>query len=70
MLVTILAITIEDLVSDPDTLFEDSDEAGDVVEFGFLQHTLFAYAFVENLHTNTHFRVCVFSCCGITFQST
>jgi hypothetical protein len=61
MLVTIFAITIEDLIPDPDTLFEDSDEAGDVVKFGFLQHTLFADTFVENLYANMLFKVWSFS---------
>jgi len=65
MLVAILAITIEDLVSDPDTLFEDSDETSDVVEFSLFQHTLFACAFIENLMNKHNFSNCFICACSI-----
>ena len=50
MLVSVSAFSVENLISDPDSLFDHSDEASYVVELSFFENSLLARALVKHLN--------------------
>jgi hypothetical protein len=49
VLVSVSAVTVENLIPDSDPFFEYPDQSGDVVKLGFFQNALLARSLVQNL---------------------
>ncbi len=50
MLVSVSAFSVENLISDPDSLLDHSDKASYVVELSFFENSLLARALVKHLN--------------------